>query len=353
MPAQTVSPAEKLKADIQSVRNDLTQAIKDSSLSSLRDSASELETTIANLPLRIKQIRSRKYAYNKLLESSAAEFQRQWSFKRSTIFSQINSESAQLTGLLRPLESRISTVNERFTTPAAVAQLISEVSNLKTRIDAAESTINGLFDDLKSAVSKTTTQLNVIEKTLDQCDSASFGFLPSESIVMAVKATWARDGSEDKNDPEGILFLTDQRLIFEQREQVATKKVLFVTTERKLVQQLLFEVPVFSITRSKASKQGMFKNEDWLDLELESGAFARQVKLHLDGQDCNTWQKLLTQAKTRELDNDRAFAVDQVAVEKVRNAPTQCPNCGGALTQPVLRGMDTITCPSCGSKIRL
>ena len=139
MPAQPVSPAEKLKADIQSVRNDLTQAIKDSSLSSLRDSASELETNIANLPLRIKQIRSRKYAYNKLLESSAAEFQRQWTLKRSTIFSQINSESAQLTGLLRPLESRISTVNERITTPAAVAQLKSEVSNLKTRIDAAES----------------------------------------------------------------------------------------------------------------------------------------------------------------------------------------------------------------------
>lgn len=353
MPAQPVSPADKLKADIQSVRNDLTQAIKDSSLASLRDSASELETTIANLPLRIQQVRSRKYAFNKALESAAAEFQRQWAFKRQGIFSQMNTESAHLAALLRPLESRVAALNERLTPSATVAQLKNEVSNLKTRIDASERAITELFDDLKSAVSKTATQLTAIETTLDKCDSASFGFLPAESVVMAVKATWARDGSEDKNDPEGILFLTDQRLLFEQREQVATKKVLFVTTERKLVQQLLFEVPVLSISSSKASKQGMFKNEDWLDLELESGCFARQVKLHLDGQDSNTWQKMLTQAKTRELDNDRAFEIAQATVEKVRNAPTQCPNCGGALTQPVLRGMETITCPSCGSKIRL
>ena len=57
-------------------------------------------------------------------------------------------------------------------------------------------------------------------------------------MVRAVKALWTRDEQEDKTDPKGILFLTDQRLLFEQREEIATKKVLFVTTERKKVQEL-------------------------------------------------------------------------------------------------------------------
>jgi hypothetical protein len=47
------------------------------------------------------------------------------------------------------------------------------------------------------------------------------------------------------------------------------------------------------------------------------------------------------------------LALDQAAVEKVKTAPTQCPNCGGSITKPVLRGMDTITCEFCGNVIRL
>ena len=41
---------------------------------------------------------------------------------------------------------------------------------------------------------------------------------------MGVKAVWTKDGKEDKSDPEGTLYLTDQRLLFEQKEEVATKK---------------------------------------------------------------------------------------------------------------------------------
>jgi len=171
--------------------------------------------------------------------------------------------------------------------------------------------------------------------------------------VRAVKATWTRDEKKDKEDPEGILFLTDQRLIFEQREEIATKKVLFITTERKKVQELEFEVPVFSIASVKATRQGMLKNEDWLDLEFESGAFARSAKLHLDGQNCNEWQALINQAKSRELDGDRALAVDEAAVAKVNSAPVICPSCGGTLSRPVLRGMQTITCDFCGRVIKL
>ena len=171
---------------------------------------------------------------------------------------------------------------------------------------------------------------------------------------MAVKAVWTRDNSkEDKDDPEGILFLTDQRLLFEQKEEIATKKVLFVTTERELVQKLIFEVPVISIESVKATKQGMFKNEDWIETVLATGSFSREAKLHLDGQDSNEWQKLITRVKSKEIDADRAIALDEKAVEKAKSAPSQCPTCGGLITKPVLRGQDTITCEFCGNVIRL
>ena len=46
---------------------------------------------------------------------------------------------------------------------------------------------------------------------------------------MAVRATWQKGGEDN---PQGILYLTDQRLLFEQKQEIGAKKVLFITTEK-------------------------------------------------------------------------------------------------------------------------
>jgi hypothetical protein len=230
---------------------------------------------------------------------------------------------------------------------------MNEVDSFETRVSSAESSLRELFDSLNQEFGKASRQVDLIEKALDLSESASFGFLPGEYIYMTTKAVWTRDNREDKEDPEGILFLTDQRLLFEQRQEIAKKKVLFVTTEREKVQKLQFETPVVVIENMKATKQGMFKNEDWLEFQLPSGSFSREVKLHLDGGDCNQWQQMLNRIKSGEIEAERALEVDMQAVEKARSAPARCPSCGGAITKPVLRGMESITCDFCGAVIRL
>ncbi len=348
-----ISPQEQIKRDIASAQSQLRSLVEKVKLASVRDRYSTLDNEINNMPMRIQKVRDRKYAFKRILESEARSFQQQWLNKRGAIQNQITLESNALQNQLRPLENRVNALS-LGSSPAAVVSLIkNELTSFDQKVTAAERSVTEMFDDLSSEVNKVKSQLTQIEKTLELSESASFGFLPTESVVRAVKATWTRDEKEDKEDPEGYLFLTDQRLIFELRDEVATKKVLFFTTERKKVQQLQFEVPVFSISNAKATKQGVFKNEDWLELEFEPGAFARSAKIHLDGQDCNEWQALINQVKSREMDADRAFAVDEAAVEKVKSAPVICPSCGGTLSRPVLRGMETITCDFCGRVIKL
>ena len=348
-----LSPQEQIKLDISSAQTEYRNLIEKVNLSSVRDRYSSLETEINNLPTRVQKIRDRKYAFNRILEEQTRSFQRQWATKRSGILSQITQESNLLQNQLRSLDMRVRALSLGSTSAAVVKTVRNDLSTFNSKVNAVESAVTGMFNDLDNEVSAVQTLLSRIEKTLDYCDSASFGFLPTECVVRAVKTIWTRDDKKDKEDPEGILFLTDQRLIFEQREEVATKKVLFITTERKKVQALAFEVPVLSISAVKTTKQGMFKNEDWLELEFESGAFARSAKLHLDGQNCNEWQAAINQVKSRELDADRAFAVDKALVEKVKSAPVICPSCGATLSKPVLRGMDTMTCDFCGRVIKL
>lgn len=353
MPGTPLTPAEQMKQDIASARSDLNSLIEKAKLNDIRNEFSELDNAIFGLPTRVQKIRERNYAFDKILEPHTLEIQKQWGLRRGGIQSHITFEANNLQTYLRPLESRVSALSLGSASQIAVNTIKNELDSFETKVSAAEQSAREMFAGIDTEVSTLQKQLSVIEKSLDWGESASFGFLPGESLVRAVKAIWTRDQKEDREDPDGILFLTDGRLIFEQREEIATKKVLFVTTERQKVQQIKFEVPVFSITGIKATKQGLFKNEDWIELELESGVFAMNAKLHLDGQDCSIWQKLVTQVKNRELDDDRAIAINQAAVDRARSAPTKCPNCGGSISKPVLRGMDFITCDFCGNKIKI
>ena len=353
MATSQVNPAEEIRKEINNRKSELNEVIKKSGLPSLREEYSDLDTNIANLFMRITKIRERNYAFLKMAEKQAAEYQQQWTFKKTPILNQINTEANNLRAGLRPLETRISGLQVAMTSNLAVSNLKNDLDNYENRVSAIETNIRGQYEKLKAEVEKLSSEFTEIEETLDLCEAASFGFLPGEAIVAAVKAVWARDGKEKKEDPDGILYLTDQRLIFEQKEEVATKKVLFVTTERELVQQKLFETPVVSVESIKATKQGLFKNEDWIELVLATGSFAREVNLHLKGQDSELWQRRVTQTKNHEIDADRAIPVDKAAVEKVKSAPTECPNCGGVISAPVLRGQDTIKCEFCGNVIRL
>lgn len=126
-----------------------------------------------------------------------------------------------------------------------------------------------------------------------------------------------------------------------------------MTTESQKIQQLLYEVPVVSIEEIQSKKVGVFKNQDILEMRFAPGSFSAQAVLHIFNQPCEVWQKMITSVKNHEYDSKRVIVINNSLIEKVKHAPTQCPQCGGLITKPVLHGMDTITCEFCGKVIRL
>jgi hypothetical protein len=191
-----------------------------------------------------------------------------------------------------------------------------------------------------------------LEWTLTELSEASFELLATESPLMAVKAVWATEGKQKKDDPEGVLFLTDLRLLFEQKEKIATKKVLFVATEKKKVQELHWEVPLVLIDNVKSRKEGFLNKDDYIEIHFQSAAPLDTVHLHI-WQRGDDWVSLINRAKAGDFDANRAIPLDQAVIDKVKNAPTKCPSCGGAINQVILRGMDSVTCEFCGDVIRI
>ena len=346
--------ADKLADHIKGVQKRVDSQQEAVRLAGLRDEVEDLDTKCEGLRGCVKDLRTRGYPFDKELESKAGGLERQWRTLRRGILSEIDAEARLLREDLSEVERLASRLAGRAASRGAAQTLVArverEVDALESKIGAAQRSVKGTYDQLESEVEVITSRIARLNWVLDQVDEASFQLLPTEAVIMAVKAQWERAHNDE---PEGMLFLTDQRLIFEQKQQVATKKILFVTTEKKTIQELLLEVPVALIEEVISSKKGLLGHEDHIELTFSHEASRPSAHFHIDGQRSKDWKTLIGRAKAGEFDRDRAVKLDKDVVEKVRTAPTRCPVCNAPMTQRVLRGMDSITCEYCGNVIRL
>jgi hypothetical protein len=351
------NPAETLRNEINSLERSIDDLRKRVTLSSIRDEVANLHNSTLGLPQRIQDLRRRNYAFDKSLETKAGDMGMRWATIKGSVEGQLMAQSTMLQNDMRSLDAKLPQL-ATYSSNQSVAQamlpaLKTETEALDRRCSAAEDAIENIYRPYQQEYSSLDQSLDTITWSLDQLDEATFQLLADESLVLAVKATWTRDGKEDGQDPKGTLFLSDQRIFFEQKQEVATKKILFITTATEKVHKLLYFFAVGQVEDVLASKQGLFKNQDYIDIRCVVDAPYPSIVLHLDGQDSTAWATLIKRVRMHDLDADRALAVNQEAVEKVRSAPTKCASCGGTITQPILRGQDTLQCEFCGAVIRL
>ena len=352
----TPNPVQEISEDINALQSRVNTLQGSVQMTKSREEVEQIQANVNGMAQRILNLRTRGYVFEKDLESRAQAFVGSWALLYPNLQAQINTQSSALVNSLRPIEMQMPQLASMAGNPAAarglLATLQAAVGQVESKVTAAEQVIEGMYNQFNAQVIATDRHLDEIEYMLTQLAEASFQLLPTEAGIAAVKTVWCKTGKEQKGDPQGVLYLTDQRVIFEQKEEIATKKVLFVVTEKQKVQALQLEAPVALVDKLETSKQGLLKNEDHFEIHFLSGAAVQMAHFHI-WQDAAAWQALVNRAKAKDFDQGRAVAVDQAAVERVKSAPTQCPSCGGNITTVVLRGMDSITCEYCGMIIRL
>ena len=352
----TPNPAQQIQSEIRSLQTKVGDMQNRVRLSRARDAVENVQTNVNGLAQRLAGLRTRGYVFEKDLEAQARAFVEFWTMLCPNIQAQVNQQSTMLINTLRPIELQMPQLAAAAANPGSARGILnslqSAVGQLDSKVEAAERMIDGMYDQFSGQVSALTRHLDDVDYMLKNLAEAVFQLLPTEAGIAAVKAVWCKSGKEQKDDPEGVLYLTDQRILFEQKEEVVTKKVLFVATEKHKVQTLQWEAPIALLDKVTTGKQGLLKNEDHIEILFQSGAPLELAHLHI-WQDCAAWQGLLNRAKTKDFDAGRAIGLDQAAVDKVKSAPTQCPSCGGAITKPVLRGQNSVKCEFCGFEIRL
>ncbi len=330
-----VTQADILQA--QSQVNDLqTRAM----LSFAKDALEDLETKVGNLPRQSSDARAKGYLFEKALESQVQSLIDQWAGVKQAVSGDMSQQSAMLGQMMVGLQQQTAQLMGQSANPQAARPMYMQVKSLAASAEAqaaaAEQSILGQYDNFQAEADKLSAHFDWIAWMLEALSTASFQLMATEGGVAAAQANWLRPNSDPLG---GIVFLTDQRFIFEEREGEFSVPV---------------DVPLAQVEGAVGlSEQGANKDEEHLSMDFASGAPMRTALFQLVGPQAEDWQAMIGRAKNGDYTKDRAVEIDQAEVDRVKNAPTQCPSCGSAFTKPVLRGQTEIKCDACGTVTRI
>jgi predicted nucleic acid-binding Zn-ribbon protein len=301
----TEAAPDDLSAEISALEYALSQLQQRAGFTALEQDVAALDNNLNHALNLLESARDKGYKYQGDLEEIAYNAASRWQKVRDEVQASLAAQSKNALSALNPVNNGINQLNAALnnasTAARAIAGLRSEIDKALNTVTSAERAVEAIYADIESDVYTITARLTSIHWMLTQLEGATFRLEGGEDLFNAVKARWDQQG---KDDPEGALFLTNQRLIFERNEKVATKKVLFVTTASEHVQEVMVAENVKSLKVGKAHNKGLFGHQDFLDVDFENKK-VNKVSYHLNGQSSKEWADDIKDAQSGELEKDR------------------------------------------------
>lgn len=347
----TLSPEElttvtNLITGLKARYSDLVKRVQ---MTDLIQETTNLGNQIETLPERIAQIRSRGYIFHAYMENKTEVLATQWDQMNDRVEAWLEQESQSLDDDLAQAAQYVIKLTSG--SPTQMHRIIAEkftaaLDVLETQVKASEGRIRALYDAVDREVGQTDSQLNRIAQYLEWTESATFQLQNGESVFIVAEAEW--DDNRDK--PDGYLFVTNRRVLFEQNEKTGKKLGFF---GGKQTQSLLWETELGTIEQITPEDKGLFGGKDLIHLKLGSGAPYAQIDLEIKGGiDSKDWAQQMNRAVRGLINQESTVEPDPDMIERLRKAPTDCPNCAGTLPQ-INANDNQVTCKYCGNVIRI
>ena len=318
----------------------------------------EINTLLGRLPADLQAVRQRGYVHEAQLEGQINTLAERWEGLYQQVADALYNQQVELVEAANRLLDNVDRLYDRGVDRGTVNSCWAGVRALQSRIEAAHKNLSGMYDDYGDQLEQIETSIDRVEWMLDQVEAAKFQLLQSEAPIRAGSARWARQGEDE--GPKGILYLTDQRLLFEQKEEVTTEKFLFIKMKSETVHEFLFEAPVNSIEEVKVGKErrGFLRmgKVELLEFRFDHTAQYNSALFHLLSDKTQEWETLIGRVRSGGIDRARteqSAAEVEALAEAQSEIPTNCPSCSAPLDQNIVRGMTSITCQYCGAVVRI
>ena len=305
LPLSSVPPDSPIYSEVSSLASSLQDLQRRSDFSDIVGQVNDLDASLDRAVDLLESARQEGFVYQGDLEQIAYNAVSQWQSARPQVATGLQQQAAGLQGQLYSINSMLQSLNASLPYPSAAGPLLhnaqTAVANLLDHISQVESSLRSSYSEIETRVQAINARLTDIHWAMDQLSGAKFKLAPGEELVMAVAARWDKEG---KDDPEGVLYLSSQRLVFERKEKVATKKILFITTASQLVQEVLIDQSLAKLGEVNPDNRGLFGHQDFLLAQFTDPGLGL-VAFHINGQDSKDWAGLVEKSRSGRIDAER------------------------------------------------
>ena len=295
-------PAQKLAQLQERVK----QLQADAELSEIERDVSDITTEVRRLAQELARLRHRGYVYARDLEQRVESIRGQWLNELPNLQNEIKAEARHLRTDVMQVVALSGAASAQANNVLGLLKTMptfeKEIDDLEAKIKAAESRLKNRFSAQERDVSQIIEEMDDIHALLDLCQEASFTFEDPENVYLAAQGEWVATG-KGGDDPDGVLFLTDKRLIFEQKEKTGKKLGLF---GGQMTHELKWQLSLSQIVSVEPENKGLFGGKDLLHLTLGAGAPYPKITVEVKGKaKSKAWAEHIQRMMRGEMENER------------------------------------------------
>ncbi len=301
-----------------------------------------VDDTISKLPARIAAVRQMNYRIQTNFEGDQGTAAQRWAEIGPSVKTEASSRAGtikmELNNLERDINSRRISASYDL---VGLSGLDLRINTLRTLVYDFSSRIDWEMVPLESILTPLEQGVSNAEEVVKITSTASFQWKEGETPVVAVHA-------KDMNAKmEGILTLTNQRIIYEGEKEIILKKTLFIVTEKKIERTPILERPIGSISKITKGRVGLLAGAG-LFIEFKQGD--SELKLDTKSEEADRVLKYHGLITSGQVDEELA-KLTPTASGKVEKRIISCPKCGAPYTDEVYRGQMTVQCKYCSTSI--
>jgi hypothetical protein len=291
-----MSEGPSLQDMLDEVRDSFQELREKSNLPSVSEALQEINNKLAGFGQRVNVLRERNYKFVNWLEKNVDNLKKDWSDVQNRANEALSKARNEVYLFVRRAQDALSNA-ERSANETNIQEAQREIEESDSALDEAIGVIEEIYELFQERLEALDGSLDDIDWALEQKDSASFSFNDGESVITACKAEWVQTGNA-KQDPDGVLYITNTRLIFEQKE--TTGKFLGLFGGKK-EQEFEWAVEVDQITGIRHENKGMLGGKDMLYLTLQPGGKLTEINLEVKGgADNEAWAETIRRVQRKE-----------------------------------------------------
>ena len=301
LPAPRMAGASSFDEEVAELIDAIGRLQEAALLPAVGDDSDDISSLVSQLPTTLERVRTRGYVHQRQLDTQVNGLVARWNQTYDGLAEALYARQTELVEAANRLLDLVDRLYEPGADHGTVSTCWSGVRALQSQIEAAYRALHSQYDDLAKELEGVEAELVRLLWTLDQVEAAPFTLLAGEAPLRVASARWLRD-SDDEGRP-GLIFLTDQRIIFVRHEQVVRERFLFITLKRELIQTLEFEAPVRSVTKVQTGQErsGLLGLESTTLIDIRFDETAPLATGHwvLPRDDGSIWVALINRARHR------------------------------------------------------